>query len=607
MLGVVEMDIDQKEIATSIATDLIKSGIQSGWDKIRSYFKDLGAELDIEYRTAYTDYLNNTRDRYSKIKTIIYRRERKDLYSFYESTDISHSGKRVTTSDINNLLNVDSKLLVTGTGGIGKSILFKHLFLNSLENTDHIPIFIELRSLNNLDNKEVIISDLVYKTLYYNGFKLEKQYFERSLELGAYIVFLDGFDEIHHDKRDIVTEEIKNFCQKYYQNHVFVSSRPSAEFIGWSDFSEVESLPLTKAQALSLIDKIEFDEKVKATFYEELDKNLFDKYTSFASNPLLLTIMLLTFQKHASIPERLNDFYEEAFVTLFNVHDATKDSFVRDIRSDLGCEDFKLIFSYICFKSYFSGEYEFSETRLHELIGQAKDKFKDKIQFNVNDFQDDLVHSVCMLVKEGLEYRFSHRSFQEYFAAWYTCKIPDAMQVKLLNQWIRESVTLESDSYFKMLYDLQNEKVNSVILYPGISEIATIYKELGYSKELLLRFFSAFRLYKNNETGKINSRLTIRGGYLPRVFLILASLNNIQTIKNDEYVAESDYELFTSSETRLGYLPSIDKGIEVFGDDRFKEIFSWIKVYFDTIVSVEEKSRNSTTNKRKVSTILDEL
>lgn len=390
------MDVEQNEIITNVASDLIKSGISLGWEKIKGYFKDLEAELDLEYRTAFTEYLENTRDRYSKIKTIIYRRERKDLYSFYESTEVSHSGKRISTSDINDLLEIDSKILVTGTGGIGKSILFKHLFLNSIEKTIYIPVFIELRSLNNLDNKEILLTDLVYKSLYLNGFKLERKYFDSSLEQGAYIIFLDGFDEIHHNKREVVTEEIRSFCQKHHHNCVFVSSRPSTEFIGWSNFSEIESLPLTKEQALSLVNKIEFDEKVKQTFSQELDRHLFEKYKSFASNPLLLTIMLLTFQKHASIPERLNDFYEEAFVTLFNVHDATKDSFVRDIRSGLGCEDFKLVFSYICFKSYFNGEYEFSEARLRELINISKEKFKDKFSFNADDFQEDLVHSVCM-------------------------------------------------------------------------------------------------------------------------------------------------------------------------------------------------------------------
>ena len=224
------MDVEQNEIITNVASDLIKSGISLGWEKIKGYFKDLEAELDLEYRTAFTEYLENTRDRYSKIKTIIYRRERKDLYSFYESTEVSHSGKRISTSDINDLLEIDSKILVTGTGGIGKSILFKHLFLNSIEKTIYIPVFIELRSLNNLDNKEILLTDLVYKSLYLNGFKLERKYFDSSLEQGAYIIFLDGFDEIHHNKREVVTEEIRSFCQKHHHNCVFVSSRPSTEF-----------------------------------------------------------------------------------------------------------------------------------------------------------------------------------------------------------------------------------------------------------------------------------------------------------------------------------------------------------------------------------------
>lgn len=599
------MDVEQNEIITNVASDLIKSGISLGWEKIKGYFKDLEAELDLEYRTAFTEYLENTRDRYSKIKTIIYRRERKDLYSFYESTEVSHSGKRISTSDINDLLEIDSKILVTGTGGIGKSILFKHLFLNSIEKTIYIPVFIELRSLNNLDNKEILLTDLVYKSLYLNGFKLERKYFDSSLEQGAYIIFLDGFDEIHHNKREVVTEEIRSFCQKHHHNCVFVSSRPSTEFIGWSNFSEIESLPLTKEQALSLVNKIEFDEKVKQTFSQELDRHLFEKYKSFASNPLLLTIMLLTFQKHASIPERLNDFYEEAFVTLFNVHDATKDSFVRDIRSGLGCEDFKLVFSYICFKSYFNGEYEFSEARLRELINISKEKFKDKFSFNADDFQEDLVHSVCMLVKEGLEYRFSHRSFQEYFAAWYTCKLPDSTQEKLLNSWIKESVTFESDTYFRMLFDLQSEKVNAVILRTGISEIAKIYKELGYSISLLKDFFNGFSFEKNNFTNDINTKLNINVHYLARVFYIAVGINNIKSsIKSD--ISEKEYNIYKKNREQTIFT-TVEDGEKMFGEDRFLEIFSWIEDYFKTIVSINENSKNRVTNKRKVSSILEEL
>ena len=51
------MDIDGKAIVTSVTTDIVKSGITLGWEKINSYFKDLDASAAIEYRTAYEDYL----------------------------------------------------------------------------------------------------------------------------------------------------------------------------------------------------------------------------------------------------------------------------------------------------------------------------------------------------------------------------------------------------------------------------------------------------------------------------------------------------------------------------------------------------------------------
>ncbi|MCY7209702.1 hypothetical protein RG565_00185 [Streptococcus sp. IsoGale021] len=599
------MDMDGKAIVTSVATDIVKSGITLGWEKIKTYFKDLDASADIEYRTAYEDYLKNTKDRYGKIKTIIYRRERKDLYSFYEATGISYAGQTLSSSNINNLLEIDSKILVTGTGGIGKSILFKHLFLNSMEVTNFIPVFIELRSLNTLENKELNISNLIFKTLVSNGFRLERKYFDDSLEQGAYIIFLDGFDEIHHDKKSSITEEIKVFCEMYASNQVFVSSRPSTEFIGWSDFSEFESLPLTKEQALSLINKIDFDETAKSIFSEELEKKLYEKYKSFASNPLLLTIMLLTFQKHASIPERLNDFYEEAFVTLFNVHDATKDSFVRDIRSGLSCEDFKLVFSYICFKSYFKGEYEFSETRLHELINSAKEKFKDKFSFNVDDFQEDLVHSVCMLVKEGLEYRFSHRSFQEYFSAWYTCKLPDTTQEKLLDGWLRESSTIQTDSYFYMLFDLQSEKVNSIILKPVMENIISLYEKEGILS-FLKTLFDKFSIKNQEENEQYHSALYIKDMYLCNGLRLLILLNKYQSDRKD-FVSKEDYETFNSKiGDGIPYM-TIDSGIELFGEEKFANMFSWLSNQVEFINNIYATTKNLKTKKRKVSSIIEEL
>lgn len=609
--------IDSQEFMTNVAIGVVEDSIKGAWDKVKKFFKDLDAKDSIRYKTAYEKYLLNTKQKNSKIKTIIYRRAPKDLYSFYVCIGLTYNGKIIHTENIENMYELGNKIIVTGTGGVGKSILFKHLFLNTIETTSFIPVLIELRSFNICEVREISVYQSIYKSLCDNGFDLSGEYFEYSMKEGGYIIFFDGYDEVNRDKTEKITSEIKALSEKYSENKYFLSSRPSEEFIGWNDFCEVETLKLSKEQALSLVKKIEFDEVVKNTFYNELDNSLYEKYESFASNPLLLNIMLLTFQKHASIPERLNDFYEEAFVTLFNVHDATKDSYVRDIRSGLGCEDFKLIFSYICFKSYFNGEFEFSEARLRFHIQQAKTKF-DRFNFTIEDFQEDLTQSVCMLIKEGLIYRFSHRSFQEYFAAWYTCKLVDDVQSKLLLSWIKESDSVFSDSYFTMLFDLQSEKVNKIVICPILKEVQKLYIQFGFSLEFLEILFEGIRLRKrqmqNNEE-HYGSSLTIKNQYLCNGLMLNSRLNefpyenyNEEENRNVYYKLKKAYLSISHEKNIDSFFMPFAQVLDVISEKELLYHLSWFKKQVEFAIQIIEKYDDTNIGrKKKVATILDEL
>ncbi len=608
--------IDSQQFLTNVATNIVEDSAKNAWNKIKKFFKDLDAKDSIRYKTAYEKYLINTKQKVSKIKTIIYRRAPKDLYSFYECIGVRYNGNTINTENINDILKVGNKIIVTGTGGVGKSILFKHLFLNTVAETEYIPVLIELRSFNIYDVKDISIYTAIYKCLVDNGFELSEEYFEYSLREGAYIIFFDGYDEVNRDKTEKITSEIKALSEKYGENKFFISSRPSEEFIGWNDFCEVETLKLNKQQALNLVKKLEFDEVVKDTFYKELDRTLYDKYESFASNPLLLNIMLLTFQKHASIPERLNDFYDEAFVTLFNVHDATKDSYVRDIRSGLGCEDFKLVFSYICFKSYFNGEFQFSESRIRFYIQQAKEKF-DRFNFTVENFQEDLTQSVCMLVKEGGTYRFSHRSFQEYFAAWYTCKLVDDVQAKLLLNWIQESDSVFSDSYFTMLFDLQSEKVNKIILCPILKEVKKLYLQYGFSIDLLNILFEGMKFTKrlNGEEMRYSISLTIKNQYLCYGLMLNNRLNMFPYSDNND---KQEKQIFEKMEKYMvnknhkrnarSLSATFDEVLEVLKPEELLKHLEWFQNQIEFAIQIVEKyDDRKISRKKKVSTILEEL
>ena len=614
--------LNKPEIATKIATNLIEDSIKYAWEKVKSLFKDMDAKDAIRYQTAYEAYLHNTCDKNSKIKTIIYRRVPKDLYSFYECIGVKYNGNTIDTDRITNLFELGNKIIITGTGGVGKSILFKHLFLNTISQTSCIPVLIELRSFNILEFKDISLYNSLYKTLSDNGFELSKEYFEYSMKEGGYIIFLDGYDEVNRDKLDKITSEIKSLAEKYNNNKLYVSSRPSDDFIGWNDFCEVETLPLSKKQALSLISKIDFDEKAKEIFYKELNDHLYEDYQSFASNPLLLNIMLLTFQKHASIPEKLNDFYEEAFVTLFNVHDATKDSYVRDIRSKLGCEDFKHVFSYLCFKSYFRSEFEFTEARLRNYLQQAQEKIP-RIRFSIDEFIEDLTMSVCMLVKEGLVFRFSHRSFQEYFAAWYTCKLTDDVQARLLSSWIKESDSIFSDSYFNMLFNLQSDKLNKIVLCPILNQISKLYLDLGFSINLLTALFDGLRLSKRKITSNSDYEymltLIISNQYLCDGLRLTVSLNNFNFAQSKN-LSEKAQKIY---EKTLDYLKATDNDkykhtkfismtfdeiLNVISEDELLDCLDWFeKQLLFALNILDECSEGNISRKKKISSILDEL
>lgn len=598
------MYIDQNEVVTNAVAKVVEDAAIGLWNKVKKYFKDFDIRNEVDLGISFEKYIEKTKVKNSKIKTLIYRHVPKDLYSFYECVGIQYENKIIDTKNVNNVLELGNKIIISGTGGIGKSTMLKHFFLNCIQEADYVPVLIELRGLNSLDEKEISLFDVVYDNMINNGFELEKEYFEYSMNQGAYLILLDGYDEVKRDNILKISNEIKELSNKYSENKYIITSRPSEDFIGWNDFVEAESMKLNKQQALNLIKKLDFEKNVKENFYKELDDSLFEKYESFASNPLLLTIMLLTYDNRASIPDKLNDFYEQAFSTLFNMHDATKDAFVRDIRSGLGCEDFKLIFAYMCFKSYFASEFEFTEIKLREYISDGRKRFK--IKFHIDDYEEDLVKSVCMMIKEGLVYRFSHRSFQEYFAAWYTCKLPDSVQHKLLTSWLKEKTSVLSDSYFSMLFDLQREKVNSIIFCPGIKELKNLYEKKKFSVELLTDLFAKMAI--NDIGGKKVLSFLIKDHYLCEIMQMTCNFNCFKAGFMHRKTEEKIIDKLLKNGKAIMDPFDISDVLEIVTREEFLEGVAWVEKRIQFCIGIlDEYGDNKIRNKRKVASILEQL
>lgn len=512
-------ELDYTKITAEVITALAKEVSVNIGKKIKSTYKNSVAKGEIEYGIAFEKYLTEAEKNVSMAKTILYGQTPCHLYSFFECMGIKNRNKIIDTSDVNNILSIGHKIIITGTGGIGKSMLMRHCFLNAIKNTGLIPVLIELRGLNEYPLDDLSVEKYIYKTLNTFGFKLEEEYFKYSLEMGCYLFLFDGYDEVKNAFSAKVTQEITEFSNKYPENYIILSSRPLDEFVGWSDFIEYSSMNLTKEQALSLISKLDYDKELKDKFYKELDEELFTKYESFASNPLLLTIMLMTFEGRISIPDSKTDFYEQAFSTLFHRHDARKKGgYKREILSGLSYEDFKKVFSYFCFRSFFKNQYEFTEKTALENIARAKEKTFAIGDFNDIDFLDDMVKAVCVLVHEGLNYRFSHRSFQEYFAAVYTTQLCDEEQKKFVTSWLKSNSNRLTTDYLDILSDLQPDRFIKNVLYDPLNELYLLYKSNNYSLDSIMQYVYSGVGIRHKES-KYDFYITIEKSYYHRIIM----------------------------------------------------------------------------------------
>jgi len=609
------MDSIQMQIAVDVVTDLAKNFANYLYNRIKTIIIDKKAHDELYFQTAYEKYLYATKERNEKVKTLLYKQAPQYLYDFYECLGVKYKKKKIDTSDINNLFSVGHKLIVTGTGGIGKTTMMKHLFLNCIEKTDYIPILIELRSLNDKAIEDLDINEAIFESLTTFNFELERKYYDYSLSLGKYLFIFDGYDEVKSNLAKKIAESIQKLSNKYPDNYYIVSSRPLYNnFVAWSDFVELEAQGLSKEQALSLVKKLNYEKEIKSKFYVALKNNLYDKYKTFATNPLLLTIMLMTFAEGAEIPENFNDFYEQAFIALYKAHDASKGAYIRDKAAKLGSTDFKLIFSYVCFKSYFASKYEFNESEILDYIAKAKAKCKIVDEFKPEDFLKDLTDSVCMLVWEGLTLRFTHRSFQEYFAAYYTTQLDDQTQEKLIRSWLYDSYFARSSEFLNMLNRMEPDRFEKNILYPGLKEIKKACKDIDRI-EILKLFFNQIALVDEE---RFDILLSINNNYFFTIHSFLRKKMKEKKLLTNRRTGTKETNALYLKLLEKGYKPIKKSEImeinvdDIIEDQDLKEVlkleFSDIFSVFDFGMDLLEKWENtSISNKRKLSSILEDL
>ena len=137
-----------------------------------------------------------------------------------------------------------------------------------------------------------------------------------------------------------------------------------------------------------------------------------------------------------------------------------------------------------CFLTYQKAKTEFTFPEIDEIL---KNFLLELKMFSIYAiFIDDLENCLCVLYKEGNRYKFSHRSFQEYFVAYFL-NIQTDSKMRDYSFHLIESgkFSTSADSVFFMLEDMSTQRFNNNILIPLLDK----FEESKSDEEDLFEYY----------------------------------------------------------------------------------------------------------------------
>lgn len=352
------------------------------------------------------------------------------------------------------------KLMVLGKPGAGKTTFLKYLAMNfsTGESDDKIiPIYIRLRDI--YDEPFGSLTNVVIKE-FTNRIPNSESKVRELLHNGKCFILLDGLDEVKADKNNEniynIYREIDNLVNTYPDNRFIIICRTTASDYVFNDFTEVEIADFERAEIEAFACNW-FRERGEAETCDVFLKKLQDNEAvkELATNPLLLTILCLTFENTYDFSLNRYAIYNDAVDTLLKKWDASRRI---ERRSSFNISRQRKInmFSQIAYQGL---DNKPSKVLWHqwELLEQISD-FMQNITTEIDSQQIlKLIESnYGLLIQQAKNiYSFSHLTFQEYFAAEY---VVENREQEFLKNFVEKNLTAKQ---WREVFVLVTERLSS--------------------------------------------------------------------------------------------------------------------------------------------------
>ncbi len=333
----------------------------------------------------------------------------------YSRRGMPARGTVIQDATLDKIAEQSNMVALIANGGMGKSMMLRHLFLESMKKyseTGVMPILVELRDFR-FAGCDLLSCIVKFVSMFDPSFNDEAA--DKVLRAGKCQILLDGLDEI--DPSDIAAfqHRLREMIKIYPMNQYVITSRECdvAKAIGFR--SRLYLMPFDDRQTGDLIDKLIKDDGVKAELTRNLNEGYLNKHGEFASNPMLLTFCIMNYPSYQSFYDRPHEFYRSAYDTILSDHDMEKSPLDRVFRSADSQDDFTDVFREFCAISYVERKFSAYDTILsdHDMEKSPLDRV-----FRSADSQDDFTdvfREFCAISYVERKFQFNKMTFEAIF------------------------------------------------------------------------------------------------------------------------------------------------------------------------------------------------
>ena len=217
---------DKRLFAYALAKQFysIAQGNGSGDDVVENFYKP---EAHI---ISFPEYVDRTKSKYEKTETPFSDGEERLLADVYVCNILSsrlaatknrHSRtqeKTILDATLDLIAEYSKRVILVANGGMGKSMMLQHLFLESInkhQQTGLLPIMIELRDFS--ENND-LFNDYIVKTAGTFDRKLTSKKMDELMSSGKCQILMDGADEIDPSDANAFQRQIAELADRYPYN-----------------------------------------------------------------------------------------------------------------------------------------------------------------------------------------------------------------------------------------------------------------------------------------------------------------------------------------------------------------------------------------------------